>query len=484
MVRSHAEGRAGIRRKGEAVTVTDPSQTTDPGSVVSTSRAASESSWLIGDRYRVLSLLGRGGMADVFRAQDEALQRAVAVKAFGQRTGMPDAERRSELEILTVAGLNHPNLVTVFDAGVDASDPVRPFPYLVMELVEGPTLSQRISDGALDPANVAEFGSQVAAALGYVHDRQIVHRDVKPANVLFATNDHGQHGPWTAKLTDFGIARLLGSVPLTMDGATVGTASYLSPEQARGEQLGAATDIYSLALVLLEALTGHRVYDGDALDVAIARLHRPPPIPTEFGPNWTRLLTAMTATNPVDRPSAQRVVADLRRIVAGHTDALHSPLDLLLGSSTEEPPATRMLATVPRAPGHSTATTNNRRRSRAGMAILAVVGLCAALVVALVAVATRSHPGRAPTEVPAAISPAVTAPTGPATTARTQVAPAGVAPVTVARTQTTRPAAPIATKPPRVASAAAPPAASKGTGNGNGKSKTHGHGSGRGTGHN
>ncbi|GAC1441883.1 MAG: hypothetical protein NVSMB55_10900 [Mycobacteriales bacterium] len=258
---------------------------------------------LLRGRYEVGPVIGAGGMARVHRATDTILGRAVAVKIFRTDVETHDAQRVQD-ESRTLAALNHPGLVGVFDAGV-TSGPGAGSPYLVMELVDGPTLAQCCLDGSLPPAKVARIGAELAGALAHVHDRGIVHRDVKPANILLDRNRH-------AKLTDFGIARLVDSARHTATGLTVGTAPYLSPEQVTGGPVGPATDVYALGLVLLECLTGQREYPGNGVETALARLHRPPNVPTTLPDPWPGLLTAMTDPDPGRRPSAADAAAALR----------------------------------------------------------------------------------------------------------------------------------------------------------------------------
>lgn len=247
------------------------------------------------DRYLLGERLGSGGMADVHRASDTTLQRTVAVKILRDTAGDASDRARFVREARTLASLSHRNLVMVLDAGIGDEDD-RPF--LVMELVEGRSLSEALAGGALPAQEVARIGGQLAAGLAYAHDRGVVHRDVKPANVLLS--DEGR-----VKLADFGIARLIGdTVRHTRTGTAIGTAAYLSPEQVRGEDVTGAADVYALGLVLLEALTGTRAFPGSATEAALARLHRDPDVPADLPGGWAALLTAMTAAEPGSRPTA------------------------------------------------------------------------------------------------------------------------------------------------------------------------------------
>ena len=369
--------------------------------------SSARSGWLIDGRYRVTECLGRGGMADVFCAHDESLDRDVAVKVFA---GGEELQRRANQEIRIAAGLHHRNLIKILDAGVDRASPARPVSYLVMELIDGPTVAERIANDPLDATEVAELGMQVAAALSHIHARRIVHRDVKPANVLLA--DQGQHGPWTAKLADLGIAWIADGAALTMAGATIGTASYLSPEQALGGQVGPPSDVYSLGLVLLEALTGHRAYDG-AADIALARIGPAPQIPAELGPDWVHLLTAMTASDPASRPTASDVVSMLQRIAAGQTMPLRASFDVLFGAGAE-PESTPDMSGVgtpiaePTAP-LSTATAT-RWRPRLGWAMLLTLSIPAVMAVSMLMVQAISPSHRHAT-VPS--RPVITHPAAP-----------------------------------------------------------------------
>jgi len=278
---------------------------------------------VLADRYRLDEILGRGGMAEVWRATDPVLDRLVAVKLLRDTADDESDRLRFTAEARTLARLNHPGLVMLLDAGINAERP-----YLVLELVEGRTLDQECGGRPADPARVAEIGAELAAALAYAHGAGVIHRDVKPANVLL-----GHDG--RIKLADFGIARLIGeTVRHTRTGQAIGTAAYLSPEQVRGEDVTVATDVYSLGLLLLEALTGKRAYPGTPTEAALARLSRQPEIPDALPADWARLLTGMTALDPAERPTANTVMTRLREIERadttpepGDTRVMTAPVD-------------------------------------------------------------------------------------------------------------------------------------------------------------
>ncbi|CCQ16357.1 RIO1 family protein [Rhodococcus sp. AW25M09] len=272
---------------------------------------------LFAGRYRLGTVLGRGGMADVVHAHDVMLGRSVAVKIF--RHGEPaDTANRIDAEIRTLASLSHPGLVTLHDAGTAADATGVPVPYLVMELIDGPTLGSYREGLPLRSDHVALIGCELADALAYIHDRGVVHRDIKPANILIAQSPDVGVGQ-CAKLADFGIARIVDAERLTEHGTTVGTAHYLSPEQATGTAAGPPADIYTLGLVLIECLTGTMVFEGSAVAAAVARLHRDPAVPEELGPEWHSLLTAMTSRRPEDRPGAPAVAQRLRGLARSAT---------------------------------------------------------------------------------------------------------------------------------------------------------------------
>jgi len=258
---------------------------------------------LLGGRYALHESIGRGAMAEVFRADDVVLGRTVAVKIL--RTA-PDGSLlapRARTEMSLLASLNHHSLVTLYDAMVLPGQ----VPYLVMELVDGPTLAERLHEGPMDTGQVAQLGAELAAALHVVHEAGIVHRDVKPSNILLATDPVPGRRP-RAKLADFGVAYLADGERYTSPGMVIGTAAYLAPEQVRGASPAPSADIYSLGLVLREALTGERAFpDATGIGAITARLIESPGLPDDLGEAWVALLGRMIAFDPDDRPTALEV---------------------------------------------------------------------------------------------------------------------------------------------------------------------------------
>ncbi|MGD9571011.1 MAG: protein kinase [Thermoleophilia bacterium] len=271
---------------------------------------------LLGERYRLDQLIGRGGMAAVWSATDTLLGRTVAVKRL--HAGLLADEEHAERfrrEAVLVARLSHPNLVHLLDRGEDADGP-----YLVMELVEGENLKTRIRrEGPLDPEEAARICGQVAKALSYAHSQGIVHRDIKAQNVLLSP-DGG------VKLADFGIARLIEGEEgeaLTRTDMLLGSADYLSPEQADGRPVDARTDVYSLGIVLYECLTGALPFTGEGF-VAVAMKHCSEPLPDPRAarpdlPEWIALCAMRAAAKEPDEryPDAARMAAALQDRDAG-----------------------------------------------------------------------------------------------------------------------------------------------------------------------
>ncbi|MBP2364498.1 serine/threonine-protein kinase [Pseudonocardia parietis] len=248
----------------------------------------------LGGRYRLEGLIGQGGMADVHRATDTRLNRPVAVKIFGPGND-PTADQRFEQEAQVMANLRHPGLVAVHDFAVE---PGRA--YLVMELVDGPTLKDVIAREDLPPDDIRRIGTEVAQTLAYVHGQGVTHRDVKPSNILIDSDGR-------ARLADFGVAALLGADSHTAAGEIIGTPAYLSPEQVQGRDVGPPTDVYALGLVLLEAWTGRKEYQGDGLQGAAERVHRAPVVPGDVPDPLRSAISGATATDPYRRPDAGRI---------------------------------------------------------------------------------------------------------------------------------------------------------------------------------
>ncbi|GAA3462606.1 protein kinase [Saccharothrix longispora] len=310
---------------------------------------------VISGRYALGTLYGSGGMAEVYRARDAELDRKVAVKFFlGQAA---DEDRiRLDREAQVLGELSCPGLVEVYDTGLH-----RGRPYFVMQPVEGGTLRRRMRE-PLAPEVVAHVGAQVAGVLAHVHDHGVVHRDVKPSNILLDPTGR------RAYLADFGLALQAQVTRVTRSGVLVGTAGYLAPEQVRGADVSPASDVYALGLVLLECLTGRPEYPGGDTEAALARLHRSPRVPADLPDPWPAVLTAMTAPEPADRPTA----AECERV-----------LTLAERASDGVPPLTAPGAGVARPKSGPAA---HRLRRPANRVLLGGAAAAAAALVALTAV--------------------------------------------------------------------------------------------------
>jgi hypothetical protein len=323
---------------------------------------------VLGGRYRLEELIGEGGMGSVWRATDDVLEREVAVKVFWAVAGKETDATRRESEKRLLASVSHPSLVTLFDAHLSRDG----LSFLVMEHVDGGTLSSLIERGPIASRDAASLATDLGEALHVVHRAGIIHRDVKPANILLRpplTVDH----TFRAVLADFGIAHMADATRVTTPGLAMGTAAYISPEQVRGHAPTPASDIYSLGLVLLEALSGSRAFPAQTPIEAISvRLTVSPTVPGRWGYGWRSLLSAMTALDPDARPTAVEVAARARALDAAPEDAAATialaEVPAQPASATDpaadEPTKVWSTADVSRPLGVALATPSSRRGTR------------------------------------------------------------------------------------------------------------------------
>jgi len=326
-------------------------------------------------RYRLEARIAAGGMSTVYRAMDETLERQVAVKLMNREVASDsDQLERFRREARAVAQLSHPHIVGVIDAGEDDGRP-----YIVLEYVEGETLKDRIRRmGRLPIPEAVAYAIEIARALGAAHARHIVHRDVKPQNVLI---DH----EGSAKVTDFGIARTLEEDGLTADGRVLGTTDYVSPEQALGQHVTGQSDLYSLGVVLYEMLTGEVPFTGES-QVAVAMKHVREQIPDV---QLKRPEVSAALASVVDTATAKRLderYADDAEVIADLEDVLGIEM-ARSGNVTGE--VTTVLRTLP---SRKRRRLPLRRRQPVVVAVLGLI-LVAAIVAALIFLANRTHHG-------------------------------------------------------------------------------------------
>jgi serine/threonine-protein kinase len=403
---------------------------------------------LLAGRYRLESQIAAGGVGEVWRAEDTVLTRPVAVKLLrAEFAGHAEMQERFRAEARHAGALSHPAIARVYDYCEPA--PEHPA-FLVMELVDGPSLAAVLTAGPLGAAQAMDVVAQVASGLQTAHEAALVHRDIKPANLLLAAD--GQ-----VKITDFGIAHVAGSVPVTRTGTVMGTPAYLAPERVSGASATPASDLYSLGVVAYECLAGAQPFTGKPLEVAAAHRDLPlPPFPHAVPAEVAQLVADLTAKNPAARPASAQDVAtraarlreDMASGVGGAAAGwLYSVPDTVadipapapaprlnptLGWRTGPPepasPAQRARHHQPagRAPQAGRPRRPRRRWQIAGAASAAVAAVAATALVALALTPRPAH------------TPAAAGPTGPAT----QQPPAPSAPVTQSpsRTPTTPPA--------------------------------------------
>jgi len=324
---------------------------------------------LISGRYRLIAPLGEGGMATIWRAVDDQLDREVAVKLLRpQFSADAGFAARFKQEARSAGGLSHPNIVSVYDYGNDGPGGEQ---YIVMELVEGRDLSAVLHDrGALSVDDAVRVAIGVAGALEVAHRKGIVHRDVKPGNILIT--DGGD-----VKVTDFGIARAVAEASMTVTGTTLGSVHYFSPEQARGDEVTGASDVYALAIVLFEMLTGRRPFEGDsAAAVALKRLNEDPLTPSAMGhpvaPGLEAILMRALAREQADRYPDAGAFAEALRVWRRDPDAASRPIPGAAAAATTPPAGeptvyvpprvTRPADRLPVAPPARRVATNDRGR--------------------------------------------------------------------------------------------------------------------------
>ena len=354
---------------------------------------------LLADRYRLSRRIAVGGMGEVWEAADTRLDRAVAVKVLKpELCGDAEFLHRFRTEARTTASLNHPGIAAVHDYGETAAivDGPNDTAYLVMELVEGEPLAAIVArEGRMNADRVLDILEQAGFALQAAHERGYVHRDVKPGNILITPSG-------VVKLTDFGIAKAADAAPVTRSGMVMGTAHYIAPEQALGQEAEPASDVYSLAVVGYECLTGHRPFlSENAVTVAMMHIRdAPPPLPPDVPPGARAVIEATLVKDPRRRygsggefAAAVAAVRAGRPLPAptgyalaraghhGHPNATHPGMLPVQGTGTFAPP---------RAP---------RERSRTGLWVTIVVlavALIAALAVGLPAIMDDDRDGGAP----------------------------------------------------------------------------------------
>jgi hypothetical protein len=335
---------------------------------------------LIAGRYELNELLAAGGFGEVWQATDLSLRRPVAVKILhASFAGHPETMARFRAEARHSGSLSHENVARVYDYG---EPPDAQAPYLVMELVPGPSLAGLLADGPLDPVRVTDIIAQAAAGLDAAHRAGLVHRDIKPGNLLIRPDGR-------VKITDFGISYAAGAAPVTRTGQLVGTPGYLAPERVRGGRASAASDLYSLGVVAWECLVGSVPFEGAPVEVAIAHRDRPlPPLPASVPAELAALVRDLTAKDPEHRPATAGAVAGW---AAGLRDRLASgavlrPAGPVTGSGVAPVNTAELAGLAGRARPHRRAAGLSRARRSgpfwAAAAAAAVIAAAAGLALA------------------------------------------------------------------------------------------------------
>jgi serine/threonine-protein kinase len=386
---------------------------------------------VISGRYQLGDRLGSGGMSTVYKAVDRVLERTVAVKVLAEH--LSDDEKfvaRFRREALAVAKLIHPNIVQVYDTGVDDGRH-----YIVMEYVEGRSGAQLLQTrGRLGPEAAVEIGVQACAGLEYAHRQGIIHRDVKPGNLMVIGGPAGRRaaqptqepptGEMTVKLTDFGIARAAEQTRLTQVGSVVGTAAYLAPEQARGEEATPASDVYALGVVIYQLLTGRLPWEGTTLaELAIRRENERPLAPSSYDSEVpetlsTAVLRSLEGDPQLRYTTARELAAALRAGLAGTEPPLPDseaatramtgtpteatrrlPVDEPATAPTRRAPAPRPAPRPRPAPPAPAAAPKRKSRLPRILGMLLVIAILAAIIAAIVLVATNAGQNTEPGEL-------------------------------------------------------------------------------------
>jgi eukaryotic-like serine/threonine-protein kinase len=308
---------------------------------------------LLDERYLLDDQIGAGGFSEVWRATDTVLMRPVAVKLLcAAHVDQPDIRARFKAEARYGGSLCHEHIARVYDY----AEPSHGQAYLVMELIDGPSLAAMLAGGPLGAARTMDIVAQVAAGLHAAHSAGLVHRDVKPTNIVFTSEG-------TARITDFGIAHLAGSAPLTATGMVLGTADYLAPERIAGAPAHPESDVYSLGIVAYECLAGARPFSGTPLQIAIAHRERQlPPLPVSVRADVAAFVTMLTAKDPAARPaSADEVACHARQLRAQPTGVQ----GVRTRTRTTRPPRVRAAAAL---------AAGTELAASAGLALLTVHG--------------------------------------------------------------------------------------------------------------
>jgi hypothetical protein len=420
---------------------------------------------LLDGRYLLDEVIGAGGYCTVWRAADSVLTRPVAVKLLHDAYAhQPEARARLKAEAQHAGALAHENIARVYDYG----EPERGQCYLVMELIEGPALDSVLADGPLDVARTMGIVAQVAAGLQAAHSAGLIHRDIKPANIMVTSEG-------TVRITDFGVAHSVGSVPVTATGTVVGSAAYMAPERVAGSPGGPASDLYALGIVAYECLAGARPFAGPPLEVAIAHRDRPlPPLPASVPADVAAFVMTLTAKDPAWRPaSAEEVACRARRL----RDELVSGATGPRPAHDGPPPATAGVPARPAArpvSGPARAGRPGRRLSPYAI-VVALAALCGLALLTVTGLGPVSHPASRPAFRPAQAAPSAGAPAPTASPAVAQ--PPAKQPITTPDTGIRElvaggpaPAGPPGHEKRRTPGQAPPSARGHGQGNGKGSS--------------